>query len=236
MEAVIEFLKDVQVELLRSDATDQGVIEAAQVSHTAVNDQSRVIDPARFINALARQRHGSPFEHGYMQFRSEMPIFAARELMRHRIGFSYNEISGRYTKLRPRFYVPSSERPLVNVGKPMKPKFETGSIGQVKHVQFTLTASYQRAWNDYEAMLADGIAGEVARSVLPVGIMTEMVISCNPRSLMSFLSLRVEDETALFPSYPQKEIEMVAKKMEKAFAELMPLTHAAFELGRRAGV
>jgi thymidylate synthase (FAD) len=82
-------------------------------------------------------------------------------------------------------------------------------------------------------MLEAGVAREVARGVLPVSIYSSMYATCNARALMHFLSLRTQREDATFPSFPQREIEMVAERMEAAFAERMPLTHAAFERNGR---
>ena len=80
----------------------------------------------------------------------------------------------------------------------------------------------------YELLLEDGVANEVARAVLPVGIYSEMYATCNARSLMSFLSLRVDAEDATFQTKPQWEIETVARLMEFAFAGLFPSTYTAF--------
>jgi thymidylate synthase (FAD) len=73
----------------------------------------------------------------------------------------------------------------------------------------------------------------VARGVLPVGTFSSMYASCNARSLMHFLGLRTQREDARFPSFPQREIEMVAEQLETHFARLMPITHAAFESNGR---
>jgi thymidylate synthase (FAD) len=82
-------------------------------------------------------------------------------------------------------------------------------------------------------MLEAGIAREVARGVLPVCTYSSMYATCNARALMGFLSLRTKRDDSRFPSFPQREIEMVAEKMEAEWAKLMPLTHAAFnEHGR----
>jgi thymidylate synthase (FAD) len=84
-------------------------------------------------------------------------------------------------------------------------------------------------------MLEEGIAREVARAVLPVGLFSSMYATCNARSLMHFLGLRTRHELAAVPSFPQREIEMVAERMEQEWARLMPLTHAAFNAnGRQA--
>ena len=77
-------------------------------------------------------------------------------------------------------------------------------------------------------MLEAGVAREVARIVLPLTIYSSMYVTMNARSLMNFLSLRTKREGSHFPSFPQREIEMCAEKMEEHFAELMPLTYAAF--------
>jgi thymidylate synthase (FAD) len=88
---------------------------------------------------------------------------------------------------------------------------------------------YYSAFQRYKGMLQQGIAREVARMVLPVGLFTSYYATCNARSLMHFLSLRTISEGSFFPSFPQREIEMVAEQMEAALERAMPLTYAAFE-------
>jgi len=82
-------------------------------------------------------------------------------------------------------------------------------------------------------MLAAGVAREVARAVLPVTLYSSMYVTMNARALMNFLSLRTSREGSHFPSYPQREIEMVAEKMEAEFAKLMPITYGAFQKSGR---
>ena len=141
---------------------------------------------------------------------------------------SYNEESGRYRELAPVFYVPGRERALVQEGKPGHYRFTEGDDDQYKLVTEAMEQSYRRSYEAYQEMLAAGVAREVARSVLPVGLFSSMYATCNARSLMHFLSLRTKDERATVPSFPQREIEMVAEKMEAIWAGLMPITHAAF--------
>ena len=192
-------------------------------------------DPARsagLINYLARERHGSPFEHTSMTFFVSAPIFVFREFMRHRIA-SYNEESGRYRELRPVFYVPAPERKLIQIGKTGAYSFIDGTPEQYKITVEAMKESYVYSYERYQRMLEAGIAREVARAVLPVGLYSSMYVTMNARALMNFLSLRTSREGSHFPSYPQREIEMVAEKMEDIFAELMPLTHGAFEKSGR---
>jgi thymidylate synthase (FAD) len=96
-----------------------------------------------------------------------------------------------------------------------------------------MALSYSVAYNCYQEMLAAGAAREVARSVLPVGLYSSMYATCNARSLMHFLGLRTTHPDAAVASYPQREIEMVGEQMEAAWAQLMPLTYAAFNANGR---
>jgi thymidylate synthase (FAD) len=180
-----------------------------------------------------RDRHGSPFEHGSFTFVIEAPIFVAREFFRHRAGWSYNEESGRYRELRSVFYVPAPDRNLQQVGKPGAYTFEPGTPAQYSSVTASSKDAYQVAWSAYQNQLQAGVAKEVARNVLPVGIFTSFWATCNPRSLMHFLSLRTNRQNSKVPSFPQREIEMVADQMEYAFMDVMPHTHRAFEMNGR---
>ncbi len=156
-----------------------------------------------------RDRHGSPFEHNSMTFFISAPIFVFREFMRHRVGWSYNEESGRYRELQPVFYVPGAERKLVQQGRPGKYEFVHGTAEQHKAVVAAMEESYAQSYAAYQEMLAAGVAREVARATLPVGLFSSMYATCNARSLMHFLGLRTQHELARVPSFPQREIEMV---------------------------
>jgi thymidylate synthase (FAD) len=232
----IVFREDMSVELVKSSASDADVIWAARVSTAGDKSLEDVGGDASksegLINYLARERHGSPFEHTSMTFFISAPIFVFREFMRHRIA-SYNEESGRYRELKPVFYIPSKERKLVQIGKAGSYTFVDGTPEQyeitVKSIKETCTLAYE----NYQKMLSAGVAREVARAVLPVTLYSSMYVTMNARALMNFLSLRTSREGSHFPSYPQREIEMVAEKMEAEFAKLMPITYGAFQKSGR---
>jgi thymidylate synthase (FAD) len=226
----ITFRSDMTVELTQSMASDEAVLASARVS-TGAGSTTPEKDSG-LINYLMRDRHGSPFEHNAFTFYIEAPIFVFREFMRHRIA-SYNEESGRYKELKPVFYVPDLERHLVQVGKPGAYSFEEGTHHQYATVVAGIQGTSAQAWTDYQSMLKAEVAREVARVVLPVGLYSSMFVTMNARSLMNFLSLRTTREGTHFPSFPQREIEMVAEKMEEFFAEKMPLTYAAFNKNGR---
>jgi thymidylate synthase (FAD) len=236
MSEQIQFRDDVSVELVKSSASDADVIWAARVSTAGDKSLEDVgADAAKsegLINYLARERHGSPFEHTSMTFFISAPIFVFREFMRHRIA-SYNEESGRYRELRPVFYVPSKDRKLVQVGKPGSYSFVEGTPEQYQMTVDAIKETCTLAYENYQKLLTAGVAREVARAVLPVTLYSSMYVTMNARALMNFLSLRTAREGSHFPSYPQREIEMVAEKMEAEFAKLMPITYGAFQKSGR---
>jgi thymidylate synthase (FAD) len=232
----IRFRDDMTVELVKHAASDADVVWAARVStkgETSLADLEA--DPQRsagLINYLMRDRHGTPFEHSSMTFYVRAPIFVFREFMRHRT-FSYNEESGRYRELEPEFYVPGPERKLVQIGKAGRYDFVAGTPEQHKLVTEATREACRQAYAAYREMLEAGVAREVARTVLPVGLYSSMYATCNARALMNFLSLRTRRDDAAYPSFPQREIELVAEAMEREWATIMPLTHAAFEANGR---
>ena len=238
----IIFRSDVTVELVRSSASDSDVLFAARVStqgEQTLESASAQTDASEdekrnkgLINYLMRDRHGSPFEHNSMTFYVQAPIFVFREFMRHRIA-SYNEESGRYKELSPVFYVPAPDRNLVQVGKTGHYEFLPGSAEQVALVEQESRSTSQQAYESYKRMLEAGVAREVARIVLPLNIYSSMYVTMNACALMNFLSLRTQREGTHFPSFPQREIEMCAEKMEEFWAELMPYTYEAFNKNGR---
>lgn len=226
----VKFVSDMDVELIDSMGSDKSVVRAARVSTGYVLDADGEMSEkdGGLINYLMRERHGSPFEHTALTFRIQAPIFVFREFHRHRAGWSYNEVSGRYSKLEPVFYVPNIERPLLNVGTAARPELEHDTADLYSDLAYHLCGNSEDAWYRYDQLLANGVANEVARMALPVNVVATMYATCNARSLMHFLSLRTRDERAAHVSRPQLEIEMVARKMEAEFERLLPVTHAAF--------
>lgn len=226
------FRSDVSVELVRAAAADSDIVWAARVSTAGDKSIEAVGQDASssrgLINYLMSNRHGTPFEHNSMTFLITAPIFVFREFHRHRVGWSYNEESARYRELNPVFYVPGADRMLGQEGKAGHYRFVDAGPEVTRVAVEATRRACETAYAAYREMLAAGVAREVARGVLPVGTFSSMYATCNARSLMSFLSLRTKSDDSTFPSFPQREIEMVAEEMEKHFATLMPITHEAF--------
>ena len=199
-------------------ASDLAVVNGARVSFNQSADEMTERD-AGLIRFLIRNRHGSPFEHGYFRFIVKAPLFVVREHHRHRAGHSYNEWSGRYSKMEPQFYVPEFVR--TQVGKPGAYTFEPVEEQTREAAREQIEESALRAFEAYERMLEQGVAKEVARMVLPLSMYTKYLWSCNPRSLMHFCSLRNHEDA-------QFEIRQYAAAAESFLERHMPITHAAF--------
>lgn len=232
MSSQIEVHDRMFVELIDSMGNDERIVQAARVSLKGANEVFTNSGVNGTINYLMREKHGSPFEHTAFTFYVKAPIFVFREFQRHRIA-SYNEMSGRYTKLLPEFYVPAPERKLVNVGTSAKPEMAPGTKDQYVFVEEGALRIYEDSWIEYERMINAGVANEVARMVLPLGIYSQMYVTMNLRSLFNFVSLRIHDEYAQHVSRPQREIEMVAELIQPHMKEIFPLAFGSFERNKR---
>lgn len=218
----MEFLNESTIELVDCMGGDHSVVNSARVSFGVTPDRAAVdkLNKAErlLIKFLMKNRHGTPFESSVFTFRIETPIFVAREWFRHRIG-SFNEMSARYKELPPRFFVANTARS--QTGKPGSYKFEPMGPHFDTILRANLEGVYREAWESYQRMLEFGIAKEQARCVLPVGIMTQFYWTVNARSLMNFLSLRMDTHAML-------EIREAATLIGGIFDLCMPHTAAAF--------
>lgn len=206
-------------------ADDISVVNAARVSFaqqsSELHDELSGKDKG-LINFLMRERHGTPFEHNAMRFHVKCPLFVAREWFRHRIG-SFNEFSARYSEVPDEFHVPRAEDIRTQVGKPGAYSFETIPEGDPR-VQLAITAitsNNAASYRLYRDMVESGIAKEVARMVLPVSMFTQFYWTVNARSLMNFLSLRMDVNAQL-------EIREYANAIAEIFKGVMPVTYSAW--------
>lgn len=215
------------VELYDFCGSDLKIVNSARVSFNKRHDRLEDKDPS-LIKYLMRNGHGTPFEQADFTFVVKCPISVAREWFRHRIA-SYNEISGRYVQLDPEFYVPDGAFIRSREGRPDEYIFEIIE-GQVERdiIRDMMEEVYTSCYNIYEGLMSLGLAKEVARNVLPVGLYTQFFFKINARSLMNFLALRNHDHAMM-------EIREYAKIIELFFAAKLPITHKAFlECGRKA--
>lgn len=224
----IQLRSDIKVEYIDHMGSDTMIAKAARVS--TGKDQENHQKKVGLIRYLARERHTSPFEHSALTVRIEAPIFVAREAMRHRT-FSYNEISGRYAKLKPEFYLPPEGRPLINTGTGAHPNLvQHKQVGTDLAAAVNMSDAYQESWQIYEYMTSgdpevdDVIANEVARNVLPVGTYTAWYMTGNLHAWFNFLYLR-DGEVG----HPQYEIVQLAQQVWPIIEEHWPIAASAWK-------
>jgi thymidylate synthase (FAD) len=225
-----DFSSDVKVDLIDHMGDEGSIVRAARVS--TLGAAADATESTGLLRYLYDNKHASPFEHCVLTFRVEAPIFVTRELLRHRIS-SFNEESGRYRELEGKFWKPKLGRPLVQIGKVGAYQFATGNAQQALVAEMAIETAGKVAWECYQGMLREGIAREVARTVLPMGTYSTIYYTANLRSVLNFLSLRVDwGEEAAVRSKPQHEIELVALQIAAHVQDLYP---TVFELFRKNG-
>ena len=192
-------------------ADDMSVVNSARVSFAQNEDDKTELTNADkgLINFLMRERHGTPFEHNSFRFHVKCPVFVAREWFRHRIG-SFNE-----------FFIPELSVVRTQTGKPGAYMFEQVSMEVAMRSKNSIHEAYKAAYKSYMEMINDGVAKELARVVLPVGMYTQFYWTVNARSIMNFCSLR-SAETA------QMEIRDYSVAVEQMFSSVMPVTAKAW--------
>ena len=208
------------VSLVEVCGSDKMVVNAARVSFGGENDLPLSKRDEGLISYLLRERHGSPFEHNLMIFKVVCPIFVDRQLVRHRVGVSKNEISGRYVELKDRVYTPVSFRR-------QAPSNRQASVVDDGHLDQDVAGEVWRsAWRSasaaYHDLLALGVAREQARGVLPLALYTESFYSFNLRSFLHFVGLR--DHAGA-----QFETQLFAQAMATLVRPVFPVTFAAWD-------
>lgn len=200
-------------------ADDLSVVNSARVSfakHSTTMGDAEV----GLVNFLMRERHGTPFEHNSFRFHISCPMFVAREWFRHRVG-SFNEFSARYAEVGDRFFTPDPQQMRRQEGKPGAYKFVPLEPELAGEASGLISDHNEQAYALYKHLLWLGVAKELARTVLPVGMFTEFYWTVNARSMMNFLSLRTA-------AAAQQEIRQYAVKVEEFFAEIMPVTYKSW--------
>ena len=200
----------MKVDLIDHMGTDLTVVNAARVSF---DKTSSTLDDKdiKLIKYLAKHNHWSPFSHCFVQFRVKAPIFIARQLAKHQVGLSWNEVSRRYVDSPPEFYEPETWR-----GKPENVK--QGSDGEAKSQYFPnlyLGDVTELALNNYDKMIVQGVAPEMARMVLPQNMYTEWYWSGSLYAFSRVCQLRL-DKTS------QAEVQEVAVKLSAHCWSLFP--------------
>ncbi len=200
------------------DTADYAIAEAARCSYQrgtrSVNDDKALID------YLICNDHSSPLEMVEFKFHIKLPIFAARQLLRHRTA-SLNELSGRYSELPQEYYIPEPGE-LRQQSKTNKQGSEAQPIANAGYIQKLLSEGARSAFADYHKYLASGLARELARIALPLSTYTELYWKIDLKNLLHLLDLRCDE-------HAQKEIRVYAQALLELITPIVPCTIAAWQ-------
>lgn len=163
-------ISDISVEYMDHMGSDCTVVNAARVSFNK-EIKTMSLSDVKLLQYLAKHRHWSPFAHTSIQFRCKAPIFLARQLVKHQVGGVWNEVSRRYVDSAPEFYIPKVVHKYPQNAKQgcgEEHFFSEYFVGEILAVTKDADAEYNR-------LIAEGIAPEEARMVLPLNTMTEWI-------------------------------------------------------------
>lgn len=212
----------MSVELVDSMGTDLSVVNAARVSFDkeSVGEFDKLTErfwptkeDEKLIGYLAKHNHWSPFAHAFASFRIKAPIFVARQLVKHQVGLSWNEVSRRYVDSEPEFWFPDVWR-----GRPVNAK--QGSDGVIDLSSFDFEGVINLALQAYIELLSSGAAPEQARMILPQNTMTEWIWSGTLYAFARVCNLRLD-------AHAQQETRQVAEGISKEMQQLFPVSWKA---------
>lgn len=214
----IKCLDHGYVKLVGSFGNDETIVQSARVSYGAGTKTKRADN--QLIDYLLRNYHMSPFEIVNFTFEWKMPIFVARQAVRHRTA-RLNEISGRYSVLPSEFYVPELSR-VNRQSTDNKQGSSTEILPNAEDIIGRIVEHQKSSYETYEWLLEQGYSRELARNVLPVDLYTKWIWQCDLRNLMNFLYLRQD-------SHAQYEIRQYANAVHDLIQPIVPVALECFK-------
>ncbi len=208
------------VRLIDVMGDDDAIVQAARVSYGA--GTKRVTEDRGLIRYLLRHLHTTPFEMVEFKFHIKLPIFVARQWIRHRTA-NVNEYSGRYSEMKDEFYVPSLEQ--------IRPQSTTNKQGRSEltlppdvaaQIATRMEATQRELYDEYQSLLGEDLARELARINLPVSNYTEWYWKIDLHNLFHFLRLRIDP-------HAQYEIRVYGEAMAELVKQVVPIAWEAFE-------
>lgn len=209
-----KYSQTIKVELFDFMSSDQEIVDCARISYGLENNGKST----DLLYYLMENDHSSPFEMGELVVKATAPLYIADQWKRHRT-FSYNQISLRYTEAKNEsFFIPETLRIQSKTNK----QGSNGAVDNQDLCQLTMLASIQNSFETYNTLIANGVAREQARAVLPTATNTTFICKGNLKNWLHFIKLR-QHETA------QEEIRWFADKVADMIAEKFPVTYDAFK-------
>jgi thymidylate synthase (FAD) len=198
---------------------DERIVQSARVSYGSGTKSYR--QDRGLIHYLIRNWHTSPFEQVQITFHTKMPIFVARQWVRHRTA-RLNEISARYSVMKDEFYLPDPAQMAFQSANNKQGRGEAIPLEEADAILARMEAENAHAYAHYTELIEKGIARELARAVLPVSLYTEWYWQIDLHNLFHFLRLRLD-------AHAQYEIRVYAEAMAKCAQAVAPMAYEAFE-------
>ena len=211
------------VTLIDHMGSDQTVVNAARVSFAKVHEKFDEDKDPKLINYLAKHGHWTPFGHGSLQYHIQAPVFVARQLVKHQVGFVWNEVSRRYVDSEPEFHTPEVWRGSAE-NKKQGSSDEEININPRNDMMDDYQLALSRSKWTYEHLLRQGVAPEQARMVLPQSMMTEWYWSGTLYAFARVCNLRCKDDAQL-------ETQLVAYQIDKLAKDIFPVSWKALRNG-----
>ena len=202
---------------------DAAIVQAARVSYGT--GTKTVSEDAGLINYLMRHKHTTPFEMCEIKLHVKLPIFVARQWIRHRTG-SFNEYSARYSILDNEFYVPTKEN--LGVQSSTNKQGRENVLRRAETLAENIKVHSEDCYDMYRALLENKVVRELARMVLPVNCYSQWYWKVNLKNLLDFLNLRTDP-------HAQYEIRVYAEEIEKILSQWLPITYSAYKNHMKEG-
>lgn len=197
---------------------DSSIVQAARVSYG--KGTKSVSEDTALIRYLMRHLHTSPFEMVEFKFHVKLPIFVARQWIRHRTA-NVNEYSGRYSEMPDEFYLPEPEQLRLQSTLNKQGRGEA-IIENSSEIIDRMKLTQDRLFQEYSELLSTGLAREIARINLPLSNYTEWYWKIDLHNLFHFLRLRLD-------THAQYEIRVYAEAISKIIKQIVPIAYQAFE-------
>lgn len=214
-------MSQIRAELIDHMGDDLRVVNAARVSFDKESSMSfpemEMLDrDKKLIRYLARHGHWTPFSHPQITLRETVPIFVARQRFKHMVGFTYNEVSRRYVDDEPDIFIPDDWREA-----PVNAKQGSGDTHyDSKEWMIAYSCRMKGLINLYKEMVADGVAPEQARMVLPQSMMTSYYVTGSLAAFARAYNQRIDP-------HAQHEIQLLAEQWDNLISPLFPISWEA---------
>lgn len=214
----------IEVTYIDHMGSDERVVDAARVSFAKAASQFTGKENARLLSYLARNGHWTPYSHPQITVHVKAPVFVRTQCFKHKVGFSENEISRRYVDAPPEFFAPDRWRGRASDKKQGSSNVDVLSValadGEITSPGLLVEDIYRYCREGYDALIAGGVAPELARMVLPQAMMTEWIWTGSLAAFARFCALRQAKDA-------QAETGEVARRCAEIVGSLFPASWAA---------